>query len=434
MTTESARKRMQKRKGTMAKKKQAAPPSIANRIVQYGTKPADQFQANPANWRKHPQTQRDALAGVLESVGWAAPVIENVRTGHLVDGHERVWQALQAGVEVPYVQVDVSENEERTLVTTLDPIGALADTDREKLAALMADVRSDDARVQELIAGIAERENIVLPDETGHIPLDDVPPEIDRAAELQKEWGTERGQVWTCGKHRVMCGDSTSADDVATLMDGKKARMIWSDPPYGVNYGNHGNDRWGKHKPIENDNLPDSGMADFWCAAYSNVANYCEGDLYVAAPPGPLLRTLDVSMDTNTPWERHQWLVWVKDRLVLGRSNYHYRHEQIWYGWLKKGKSSFTADRTHDSVFEIPRPSVSDDHPTMKPVELVSAMVENSSRAGENILDPFLGSGTTLIAAEQTGRVCYGMEISPAYVAVTLQRYKDVTGNTPVLT
>lgn len=150
----------------MAKKKQAAPPSIVNRIVQYGTKPADQFQAHPMNWRTHPEAQRTALAGVLESVGWAAPVIENVRTGHLVDGHERVWQALQAGnIDVPYVQVDVSENEERTLLTTLDPIGALADTDREKLAALMADVRSDDARVQELIAGIAERENITVPEE-----------------------------------------------------------------------------------------------------------------------------------------------------------------------------------------------------------------------------------------------------------------------------
>jgi len=140
--------------------------SIVNRIVGYGTKPADQFQANPMNWRVHPEAQRTALAGVLESVGWAAPVIENVRTGHLVDGHERVWQALQAGnIDVPYVQVDVSENEERTLLTTLDPIGALADTDREKLAALMADVRSDDARVQDLIAGIAARERALRPEE-----------------------------------------------------------------------------------------------------------------------------------------------------------------------------------------------------------------------------------------------------------------------------
>ncbi len=153
----------------MAKKKQAAPPSIVNRIVAYGTKPADQFQANPMNWRTHPEAQRTALAGILESVGWAAPVIENVRTGHLIDGHERVWQALQAGVEVPYVQVDVSENEERTLLTTLDPIGALADTDREKLAALMADVRSDDARVQELIAGIAKTEKIQTLTESGRV-------------------------------------------------------------------------------------------------------------------------------------------------------------------------------------------------------------------------------------------------------------------------
>mgnify|MGYP001011435842 CR=1 FL=1 len=162
--------------------------SIVNRIIGYGTKPADQFQANPMNWRVHPEAQRTALAGVLESVGWAAPVIENVRTGHLVDGHERVWQALQAGnIDVPYVQVDVSENEERTLLTTLDPIGALADTDREKLAALMADVRSDDARVQELIAGIAERENITIPEE----PI---------APDVFKEYGEDIPTEHTCPK------------------------------------------------------------------------------------------------------------------------------------------------------------------------------------------------------------------------------------------
>ena len=145
---------------------EATPPKIANRIVSYGTKPASQFQGNPQNWRVHPPAQRQALAGVLESVGWAAPVIESARTGILLDGHERVWQALQAGdVDIPFVTVDVSENEERILLTTLDPIGAMAETDREALASLMADVQSDDARVQELIAGIAERENVVIPDE-----------------------------------------------------------------------------------------------------------------------------------------------------------------------------------------------------------------------------------------------------------------------------
>ena len=180
--------------------------SIVNRIIGYGTKPADQFQANPMNWRVHPEAQRTALAGVLESVGWAAPVIENVRTGHLVDGHERVWQALQAGnIDVPYVQVDVSENEERTLLTTLDPIGALADTDREKLAALMADVRSDDARVQELIAGIAEREHILSEDDD---VVDASPVDIKEQFMILVECDSERDQrekLDTLSQQGYMC-------------------------------------------------------------------------------------------------------------------------------------------------------------------------------------------------------------------------------------
>lgn len=407
----------------MAKKKQAAPQSIANRIVQYGTKPADQFQANPGNWRTHPQTQRTALAGVLESVGWAAPVIENIRTGHLVDGHERVWQALQAGnIDVPYVQVDVSENEERTLLTTLDPIGALADTDREKLSELIAEVRSDDARVQELIAGIAERENIVLADETGHVPLDDVPPEIDRAAELQKEWGTERGQVWTCGKHRVMCGDSTSAEDVATLMDGKKAEMVWTDPPYGVDYDGG----MKRREKLDGDTSPSLYSAflpiirKFIHPHAAVYLFYADGDAAV----------------TTAGYEVRNTLVWNKNQAQFGAlsAQYKQKHEPFLYCHIKGRAPAWFGDTNEVTVWEVDRANKNEYHPTQKPIELAARALGNSTKATDVVLDPFLGSGTTLIAAEQTGRVCYGMEISPAYVAVTLQRYKDVTGNTPVLT
>ncbi len=384
--------------------------SIVNRIVGYGTKPADQFQANPMNWRVHPEAQRTALAGVLESVGWAAPVIENVRTGHLIDGHERVWQALQAGVEVPYVQVDVSENEERTLLTTFDPIGAMAETDREALASLMADVQSDDARVQELIAGIAERENVILPDETGHVPLDDVPPEIDRAAELQKEWGTARGQVWTCGKHRVMCGDSTSADDVATLMDGKKAALCLTDPPYGI----------GELYDTISDTKEELSalIAKFFPLAQRNadVVMLTSGNSNHRAYPSP-------------NWQ----LAWFTPAGVgIGPWGFSCWHPILTYGadpYLKNGQGG-----RPDALVLTESADNALGHPCSKPLKVWTWILERGSIArGDVILDPFLGSGTTLIAAEQTGRVCYGMEISPAYVAVTLQRYKDVTGNTPVL-
>jgi DNA modification methylase len=170
-------------------------------------------------------------------------------------------------------------------------------------------------------------------------------------------------------------------------------------------------------------------MVALWCDATTALARFVDGDMYVAAPPGPPLRLMDVGLET-TPWERHQWLVWVKNSLVLGRSNYHYRHEQIWYGWKRGGKSSWEADRTHDSVFEVDRPSRSEEHPTMKPVELVAQMVANSSKPGDIVADPFMGSGTTLIAAEQLGRVCYGIEICERYVDVAVRRWCAATGKT----
>lgn len=208
--------------------------------------------------------------------------------------------------------------------------------------------------------------------------------------------------------------------------------MVWTDPPYGVNYGHNNNPKWGKHELIANDALDEQGMKQLWKDVGTLAAVNSTGDMYWAAPAGPLLRAMDVVLE-ETPWERHQWLVWVKNSLVLGRSNYHYRHEQIWYGWHENGKSSFCGGRNHDSVFVIDRPSRSDEHPTMKPVELVAEMVANSSKPGDIVADPFLGSGTTLIACEQLNRVCYGIEIEPRYCDVAVQRWQRMTGRQAIL-
>jgi DNA modification methylase len=209
--------------------------------------------------------------------------------------------------------------------------------------------------------------------------------------------------------------------------------MVWTDPPYGVDYANHGNKKWGRHQPIQNDALTEGGMADLWAEALTLAASITDGDLYMAAPAGPPLTIIDDTVRDRTPWERHQWLVWVKQQLVLGRSNYHYRHEQILYGWLRGGTSSWASDRKQDSIFEVDRPQVSEDHPTMKPVALVSEMVQNSSKPGDGVYDCFLGSGTTLIACEQLGRRCYGIEIEPRYVDVSVRRWQNLTGQEAIL-
>ena len=230
------------------------------------------------------------------------------------------------------------------------------------------------------------------------------------------------------GGHRLLCGDSTRAEDVATLMDGQKADMVFTDPPYGVDYGGHSNPRWSqKHRVIENDSHDENGMIDFWKNAFAASAGYVVGDVYVAAPAGPPNQLLCAAIAT-TNLEHHQWLIWVKDRLVLGRSKYHYRHEHLWYGWPKGMTSSFCAGRNQDSVWEIKRPDRSDDHPTMKPVELVLKAITNSSHPNDLVLDPFLGSGTTLIACEKLNRRCFGMEIDPIYCDVIVDRWQQWTG------
>jgi len=301
---------------------------------------------------------------------------------------------------------------------TLDPLAMMAHADTDQLLELLRDTQFESKAVNDMLEAVANGERLPMPDLTE--PVEDPGPQIDRADELREKWQTERGQVWEIGRHRLMCGDAAKGD-LDTLMD-VTAGMVWADPPYGVGIvgGNHADwDRDGL--TIQNDRGNDDEMARLWAAVFTSVAHHANGDLYIAAPAGPPMTLLDNTLG-QTPWDRHQWLVWAKNSLVMGRSNYHYRHEQIWYGWLRKGKSSWCGARDKDSVFEIDRPSRSEEHPTMKPVELVSQMIENSSKQGGVVLDPFLGSGTTMVAAEQLGRICYGIEIEPKYVAVTLER------------
>ena len=185
-----------------------------------------------------------------------------------------------------------------------------------------------------------------------------------------------------------------------------------------------------ERRPIHNDDLAPAQVAALFSAALANAARYAEGGaaIYASVPAGPLLAVFIAAMGQGGFAYRHS-LVWVKQNFVLGRSDYHYRHEPILYGWREHGPHYFTEDRTQDSVFEIRRPLVSELHPTQKPVELIAQMMANSSRAGELSYDPFCGSGSTLLAAHQLGRVGYGVEIDPGYMAVTLERFSMLALN-----
>jgi DNA modification methylase len=275
----------------------------------------------------------------------------------------------------------------------------------------LADILSiDDLELPDSIDGGEQGEGLTDPDEVPEPPEEPI---------------TQTGDLWLLGEHRLLCGDSTSAEDVGRLMDGEKADMLLSDPPYGVSYV-------GKTKEsltIKNDQLDESSLTEFIRNAFNNAEAICRSGAYwfATVPPGPL--HLLFAEDWKRRGILRQIMVWAKDSLVLGHSEYHYQHEPILFGWIA-GDRHKNSDRTRTTLWEYDRPKASREHPTMKPVPLWAQAVTDGSRRGEVVYDPFLGSGTTLIAAEQLGRKCYGMEIDPQYCDVIVKRWEDFTGQT----
>lgn len=411
---------------------------FVNRIIGYGTKPADQFQANALNYRTHPQRQRDAVQASLRELGWIGVVVENVATGNLIDGHERVWQALANNEDVPYIQVELSEDEEKLALAIFDPLGAMAETDSAILDALLRDVNTGESALQELLAGLAEENGLYTGD---NLEVSDVAPQVDKAAELQVKWQTATGQLWQLGEHRLICGDCTDAEVVARVMGGEKADMMFTDPPYGVSYADK--NKWLNavafgnriQTPIENDhdNIEDTAK-NLWLPAFSCAFECCcdTASFYLFMPQGGDQMMMMMMMMNEAGWMPRHELIWLKNNHVLGRADYNYKHEPILYGWKRKGTHHFYGD-FQTSVIECDKPQNSDLHPTMKPLELIGRLIPNNTKEADIVYEPFSGSGTTIIACEQLGRKCRAIEISPNYVAVALQRYFDATGKTPVL-
>ena len=239
--------------------------------------------------------------------------------------------------------------------------------------------------------------------------------------------------------HRLLCGDSTKREDVARLMaDTKPFQCVWTDPPYGVNHSGGSKDprsrTYRSGDTLRNDNLSEGATESLVTHALAHAVEHAApgASVYVACPPGTPLPHFIAAVDASGFQFMHS-LAWVKDSFVFGRCDYHYRHETILYGWLHNGAHYFTDDRTQDSVFEVPRPKRSEEHPTMKPVVLVAIMLGNSSREGDAVYEPFCGSGSTLIAAERLGRQCRAIEIDPRYCDVILRRWEAETGRVATL-
>jgi DNA modification methylase len=377
----------------------------------------------------HPNNPRigavDAVAASLARFGQQKPIVVQASTRYVVAGNHLVkaarslgWTQIAANVEelddAAAVGFMLSDNRTADLGGYDDALLAaiLAEQDAAtNLAATGYD--ADDVAALLAAAGIADNRD---PDAT--------PPAPDPV-----DLYVEPGDLWALGRHRLLCADATDPAAVGRLIGGDSVELLWSDPPYSVAYTG----KTAAALKIANDDLGIEGTRELVSSALRLVPLRAGGAFYVASPAGPahlafLLALADAGLTV------HQTLIWVKNSLVIGHSDYSYRHEPIIYGWREGAAHSFRGDRRQDSVWEIARPSRSELHPTMKPVELVERAIRNSCDPGDTVSDPFVGSGTTIIAAERADRRCLAMEIDPRYAQVAIERWQSFTGARATLT
>lgn len=379
--------------------------------------PVDKLSLLPGNPRKG---DVEAVARSLARFGQRKPIVAR-RDGTVTAGNHTLQAARQLGW--PAIAVVWVDDDDATAAAFALADNRTAELGLEVQAAdpeLLADTAWDEASVAALIAQIEADEAAAAAAAGGGIQgdPDDVP---DSAPAI-----TIEGDVWKLGEHLLVCGDSTDPTVVDRVMKDGPADIVWTDPPYGVAYE-------GKAGSIKNDALAADQLADLLRMALGNALANCKagGAWFVAGPDmhGPFRSFVDVLHDLGV---YRQCIVWVKDQFVLGRMDYHARHELIFRGWAPGAAHTGPPDRAQDTVWEIARPKRSDDHPTMKPVELVERCITNHSKPGAVVLDPFGGSGTTLIAAHASGRRARLVELDPRFCDVICRRYQEATGQLPV--
>ena len=376
------------------------------------------------NPRKISPHDLEALQRSLRFFGTVEPIVVNQRSGNIVGGHQRVKAAEAEGIAtLPVVHVDLDEPSEKQLNLALNRISG--EFDLERLATVLGDLEAAGADLQ--FSGFTDEEIERL------VHGDDVPGEgqtdPDTVPDLPEEPAAQLGDLITLGDHRLICGDSTDAKTVSRLMDGDRATCMWTDPPYGVDYVGKTSDAM----TIQNDGSSDLAGLLVGAFARADEALAAGAAIYVAHPAGRNSLVFGEAFLT-AGWRLHQTLVWAKDTIVLGHSDYHYKHEPILFGYKSakgrrgRGGKGWYGDNAQASVLEVPRPKSSREHPTSKPVELISRCLRNSSRKSAVVYEPFAGSGSTLIACEQLGRACRAVEIDPRYVDVVVRRWQEFTG------
>lgn len=390
------------------------------------TRPPNELKPHPRNPNRHSDNQVKLLAKIIAAQGWRAPVVVSQRSGYIVAGHARLAAARALGAEsLPVcIQNFESEAQEDAHLLADNRLAELAELDKTDLTELLKSLEGkidldltgfDSSSLDELLGPPAETK--------------DAEPKIDQAAELQKKWGTKLGQIWELGDHRIACGDSTELDVVKKFIGDDRAEVVFTDPPYGVNV------KGGKNKrntiagdltqtaiPFSFEIAVDFAASEkakfYFCGGEGNIGLYHKlFDRYLAQLP--------------------RMLIWVKNGFVMKPNGYHNQYELIFYGYRAGGGgiSTWYSGRTEleaSDVWQIKRDNGKDYlHPTQKPIELATRAITNSCKKGGIVYEPFLGSGSTLMACENLGRKCRAIEIDPGYVAVTIERWHEATGREP---
>ncbi len=373
------------------------------------------------NARTHSPEQLMKLRSSLREFGFINPVIVD-RDFNVIAGHGRIAAAKEEGIaEVPCVFADfLTEAQKKAYILADNRMALDADWDEELLRIEIESLQGADFDVS--LTGFGEDEIADLFAGDGEKDVKD--DDFDLSAALEKAAFVERGDIWTAGRHRLMCGDAASAEDVAALMDGKKENLIVTDPPYNVAF------RSGSGLSIQNDSMENGEFYTFLYNSFQNMAAHLEkgGAAYVFHADTEGLNFRKAFMDAG--FHLAGVCIWVKNSLVLGRSDYQWQHEPVLYGFLKNGKHPWYSDRKQTTIWNYDKPKRNKNHPTSKPLDLLGYPISNSSQENAIVIDTFGGSGSTMMACEQTNRICCMMELDEKYASVILRRAVE-TGIAP---
>lgn len=371
------------------------------------------------NARTHSSAQISQIAASIKEFGFLAPIVI-AEDNTILCGHGRFYAAQKLGLKkIPCVKEShLTEAQKRAYIIADNKLSINAGWDDELLAVELSDLQGEGVDLS--ITGFDEKELADLFDDKSKSDVED--DGYDLSAALEKAAFVQRGDIWTVGRHRLMCGDATSTDDVAALMGGKRANLLLTDPPYGVSF------KSSSGLTIQNDSIKDEDFYSFLKSAFSAAVDCLEKGaaayIFHADTEGLNFRRAFV----DAGFHLAGCCIWVKDSLVLGRSDYQWQHEPVLYGFLQNGKHSWYSDRKQTTIWNFAKPKKNANHPTSKPLDLLSYPIQNSTQENAVVLDTFGGSGSTLMACELTNRICYTMELDEKYASVILRRYVDDTG------